>query len=185
MTTGADSDDLQPLTDQTARLRRLRLITGVAGFTVAALVVAVAVVNYVVFAPLFMAGGADVVIATLNVIGLLLLAASLVVMAGLLAQWLWLRAPGQPGAVLLLIGLMLKWGWERLIVEVDLWGFGSYAGSLDWSNPDIRPRLIGAMILGLTTMVVELVVLIWGSYRMVGGKGATKQRPSEQSDSLA
>lgn len=183
MTSDPDLDDSQPPTQQAARLRLLRVITAVAGFVVAAMIAT----SQVMVSSLAMvaANSVDALAAMLEVVGLVMLAASVVVVVGLVAQWLWLRAPGQPGTNMLLVGLLLKWGWDRLMVEVDLWGFGSYAGSLEWSNPDIRPRLLAASILGVASLVAELVLLVWGSIRMIGGRSTRKQQLSEESDSLA
>lgn len=183
MASDPELDDPQPPTQQAARLRLLRVITAVAGFVVAAMIAT----SEVMMSSLAMvtADSVDALAAMMNAVGLVMLAASVVVVAGLMAQWLWLGSPGQPGTILLLVGLMLKWGWDRLLGEVDLWGFNSYAGSLEWSNPDIRPRLIAASILGIASLVAELVVLVWGSIRMIGGRPTRKQQPSEQSGTLA
>lgn len=183
MTPDPELDDPQPPTQQAARLHLLRVITAVAGFVVAAMIAT----SQVMMSSLAMvtADSVDALATMMNAVGLVMLAASVVVVAGLLAQWLWLRAPGQPGTNMLLVGLLLQWGWDRLMVEVDLWGFSSYAGSLEWSNPDIRPRLLAASILGMASLVAELVLFVWGSIRMIGGRSTRKQQPSEQSGTLA
>lgn len=183
MTPGPELDDPQPLTQQAARLRLLRVITAVAGLVVAAMI---AMSELLVSSlAIVAADSVDALATTMNAVGLVMLAASVVVVAGLLAQWLWLGSPGQPGTNLLLVGLLLRWGWDRLMTEVDLWGFSSYAGSLEWSNPDIRPRLLAASILGMSTLIAELVLFVWGSLRMIGGRSTRKQPLSEQPDPLA
>lgn len=164
------ADDLQ--TDLSSRDRRAeylrlsRTFTGVAGYVAAGAAVLGFITSNLV-GVIVSNAGTDAAYLTLNAVSVAMILASAAVVAGLLLQWLWLRAPGQPGSIPLLIGLLLMWGWSRLQNDVDLWGFASYPGSLEWSNPDIRGRLVAATVVSLLVWLVELVMLILGGYRML------------------
>lgn len=164
------ADDLQ--TDLSSRDRRAeylrlsRTFTGGMGYATAGVAVLGLIVSSLT-GVIVSSAGIEAALLAMNAVSAVMLVASGAVVAGLLLQWLWLRAPGQPGSVPLLIGLLLMWGWGRLQDVVDLWGFASYPGSLEWSNPDIRGRLVAATVVSLLVWLVELVMLILGGYRML------------------
>lgn len=164
------ADDLQTdLSSRDRRAKHLRLsrtFTGGMGYATAGVAVLGLIVSSLTGAIVSNAG-IEAALLAMNAVSAVMLVASGAVVAGLLLQWLWLRAPGQSGSVPLLIGLLLMWGWGRLQDVVDLWGFASYPGSLEWSNPDIQGRLVAATVVSLLVWLVELVLLILGGYRML------------------
>ena len=153
------ADDLQTdLSSRDRRAKHLRLsrtFTGGMGYATAGVAVLGLIVSSLT-GVIVSNAGIEAALLAMNSVSAVMLVASGAVVAGLLLQWLWLRAPGQSGSVPLLIGLLLMWGWGRLQDVVDLWGFASYPGSLEWSNPDIQGRLVAAT-----------VVRILGGYRML------------------
>lgn len=171
--------DLSSRDRRAEHLTTSRTFTGVAGYVAAGAAVLGLIASNLVGLILSNAG-LDAAFLTMNAISVVMLVASGAVVVGLLLQWLWLRAPGQPGSVPLLIGLLLMWGWGRLQNDVDLWGFQSYPGSLEWSNPDIRVRLVVASVVSLLVWVVELVMLILGSYRMLRAKRSQVDLPQAE-----
>ncbi|MEE9963874.1 MAG: hypothetical protein K4304_02140 [Propionicimonas sp.] len=164
------ADDLQTdLSSRDRRAKHLRLsrtFTGGMGYATAGVAVLGLIVSSLT-GVIVSNAGIEAALLAMNAVSAVMLVASGAVVAGLLLQWLWLRAPGQSGSVPLLIGLLLMWGWGRLQDVVDLWGFASYPGSLEWSNPDIQGRLVAATVVSLLVWLVELVLLILGGYRML------------------
>lgn len=164
------ADDLQTdLSSRDRRAKHLRLsrtFTGGMGYATAGVAVLGLIVSSLT-GVIVSNAGIEAALLAMNSVSAVMLVASGAVVAGLLLQWLWLRAPGQSGSVPLLIGLLLMWGWGRLQDVVDLWGFASYPGSLEWSNPDIQGRLVAATVVSLLVWLVELVLLILGGYRML------------------
>ncbi|HAM44206.1 MAG TPA: hypothetical protein DCM67_04155 [Propionibacteriaceae bacterium] len=159
----------------------MRVLIGVGGYTAASTDVLQLLLGSVLGGWILDAVGMDALVLLTEVVGWVLILASCAVLAGLLLQWLWLRRPREPGTIALLVALLLVWGWPRLQGAIDLWGFQTYPGSLEWSNPDIRLRLVLFSVVTIVVIAVEIAALVIGSARMLRAN-RTPANPSGQPD---
>lgn len=148
----------------------VRRATGVAALVVAGASALNVASNFLIIEPVLLALGADGIHLALQTVWWLQVAASLVVLVGLIAGWRLDRPVWARGVTPVALGMVVLWGWWLLNRYVDLWGWSSLSPEQVEHSAD-DPELLRLSYLSVFTWVaveiVAIVLLVVGAVRLL------------------
>jgi hypothetical protein len=151
----------------------LRRLTGVAATVVAATVVLARVLEFLIVQPVVDLIGAEGISYGFTTLWWASVAASLVILAALIAGWRLDRPAWAPGVLQVALGLVVWWGWGLLDRHIDLWGLRQLsAEQIDHFADDAR-----LMALSYASVIVDVAIALLAAMLLVVGARRLLERP--------
>lgn len=159
----------------------IRRATGIAALVVAVAVVLTWVLQFTIVEPVLDAVGAEFIGWTFSVLYWLKLGGFLVVLAGLIVGWRLERPVWARGVTLVALGMVVLWGWELLVRNVDLWGWSRLGEEqLQRVPPDPEVLRIGyvSVFAAMAVEAIAVALLLVGAVRLLRADRAREPAPA-------